>query len=629
MSTVSRGLRAKIAAATALATGGLALAAVPIAPAHAADSPTTVQVSVRTGGFQPGVGANNHGAPGESRQVSQDGRYVVYAASGPVVPGQPALQWQVVRRDRHLGTTELISKSSSGAMGNGGSTQPSISSDGQTVAFHSYASNLVAGDTNGHSDVFVHDVRTGTTSRASVTSAGSQVTHTGPGTNPTGPPSISANGRYVGFSSSAVGLAAGDDTSTQPKAYLHDRTAGTTEVVSRNTVNAVVGVLPGSAVSPSADGQRVAFYSGAEVVPGDLNSDPDVFIRNRGAGTTVQVSAGEDGSSQFTMSADGNVVAFHSTSDGLVPGTTHALGDLFVHDFAKGTTERINVASNGTAANGRSLRPALSADGRYVAFVSDATNLVPGDTNGSRDVFRHDRQTRTTVRASVNHRGAQSTDSRGAATPSISGDGQHVAFESYDRSLTPAGTQGYGQVFVRDLTGKYPALFARLGKTPNRVIPRETYRVSTVDIRTGPALRITWTPASGKGKVVNQTAAVKNNAFTLRAPNRRGKFTVTVQYAGNLLGTRTIRIPKPAAKMPKRVKKNKRLKVTTTGVKSGQRVQVIFRPKGKTRGKQVRRAGKVNKNGVLRVKPAPRRGVYRVVVRTGGKVIGKRQVRVR
>src|SRR5690606_35000260 len=117
-----------------------------------------------------------------------------------------------------------------------------------------------------------------------------------------------------------------------------------------------------------------------------------------------------------------------------------------------------------------------------------------------------------TVRVSLTANGAQSTS--GASSASISGDGQHVSFESYDKTLTPAETRGYGQVFVRDLAGKYPALFARLGRTPARAIRNETYRIPTIDIRTGPALQITWTP-TGTGKTISQSAAVKNNAFTL------------------------------------------------------------------------------------------------------------------
>lgn len=628
MSTVlTTALRRRVATATALATGGLALAAVPMTPAYAADSPTTVQVSVTTGGFDPDSGSNNHGSSSTAPQMSKDGRYVVFAASGPVASGHVQLQWQVFRRDRQSGTTQLISKSSAGAFGNAGSRHPSISADGQVVAFHSAASNLVAGDTNKDSDIFVHDVRTGTTKRVSVTSSGGQVDAVGQ-SNMVGAPSISANGRFVGFTATVKGLTP-DDTDTA-HAYLHDLRTGTTEVVSRTAAGSVVAGHVDTPVSVSANGDFVAFQSLHNAVSGGNGTSISVYLRDRRAGqaTTTAVGGREWRDLRHSMSGDGRFVVYDTGDNNQVPGDTNALDDVFVHDLVAGTRKRVSVSSNGAQGNGHSTGASISEDGRYISFESEATNLVTGDTNGADDVFRHDRVTGQTIRVSLTANGAQGTDTRGSVAGSISPDGQQIYFESYDKSLTPAGTQGYGQAFVRDLTGKYPALFAGLGPTPARVIAKETYRITTRDIRTGPALQIRWTPA--KGKIVKQTAAVKNNTFTLRAPATSGKYTLTVTYSGHLLGTRTITVPKPGAKkFAKSVKRGKKLKVTTIGVKTGQPVKVVFTPRGRTGGKKLVRTARTNKQGVVKVASPKRRGTYRVVAKAGGSTLRKANIRIR
>lgn len=623
----ARGQGPQVAALVgAAALSATLLAAVPVGAAYAASGPTTVQVSVSTGGFGPDNGGNGGSRGTERRLLSDDGRYAVYESSGPVVPGQGPLDWQIVRRDRQLGTTELISRSTAGVKANGRSSNPSMSADGQTIAFVSDASNLVAGDTNGHNDVFVHDARTGVTSRVSVTSAGAQVTALGSGTNVMGPPSLSADGRYVGFATSVAGLAPGD--SNMANAYLHDRASGTTEVVSLSHLGVAVDVSSMSTVSVSADGDVVSFYSGnASVVPGDTNGDPDVFVRNRSAGTTVMVPAGQEGVVRHAMTPDGRFVVFESATNNLVPGDTNGQQDIFVHDTQTSTVERVSLGSGRTEANGFSSMPAISNDGRYATFTSEATNLVPGDTNGEADVFLHDRVTGQTTRVSVAANGTQnSTSSR---SPAISGDGQHVMFESHGRDLTSVNTKTWGQVFVRDLTGRWPALHARIDALPPRVAPNSTYRIATLDIRTGPALEITWTPAGG-GAVVRQSAVVSGNAFVLRSPKKRGKYVVRVSYAGHEIGSRATNVLQPAIKpLPKALKRGKTLTVKTTGLNRGDKVKVTFKPVGSTRGKTINRRSAVNKKGVAKVKAAPRAGQYRVTVRADGKILGKAAMRLR
>src|SRR3989442_1062694 len=159
---------------------------------------------------------------------------------------------------------------------------------------------------------------------------------------------------------------------------------------------------------------------------------------------------GNDISGRFTapvVSADGLVAAFDSVATDLVGGDNNGVDDVFAHDRSSGTTERVSVDSKGKQANGLSLWPSVSGDGRFVAFQSVATNLVPGDTNGAQDVFVHDRLTGVTMRASVaSHSGRQADGASNG--PAISADGRFVAFVSGASNLVPGGVPG---VYVHDL----------------------------------------------------------------------------------------------------------------------------------------------------------------------------------
>ena len=229
------------------------------------------------------------------------------------------------------GITERVSVDSAGVEANDASSIPTISSDGRFVAFHSFATNLVAGDTNSSSDVFVHDRQTGATTRVSVDSSG-----------------VEGNG---------------------------------------------------NSFSPdiSDDGRLVAFYSFAtNLVTGDTNNAPDVFVHDLVSGVTERASvdsAGVEGNGRSLLPAisrDGHFVAFYSLATNLVAGDTNGSDDVFVHDRQSGATVRVSVDSGGTQGNGSSLRPAISGDGCIVTFDSSASNLVAGDTNNTSDVFAHD-----------------------------------------------------------------------------------------------------------------------------------------------------------------------------------------------------------------------------------------------
>jgi hypothetical protein len=199
----------------------------------------------------------------------------------------------------------------------------------------------------------------------------------------------------------------------------------------------------------------VAFQSAAtNLVPGDTNNALDVFVHDRQLGTTCRVSVSSGGaqgnshSSSPTLSGDGRYVAFLSDASNLVPGDTNGLADIFVHDCLAGTTERVSVATGGAQAEGSSFGgAAISRDGRFIAFANGASNLVPGDL-GYADVFVRDRWSSTTARVSTSTAGAQGLGN--SVHPSISGDGRYVVFESYARNLVPGDSNGHGDVFLHD-----------------------------------------------------------------------------------------------------------------------------------------------------------------------------------
>ncbi len=200
----------------------------------------------------------------------------------------------------------------------------------------------------------------------------------------------------------------------------------------------------------------MAFESNASnLVSGDTNGRPDVFVHDRQTGATERVSMASDGtqgnsdSGSPALSTDGRYVVFRSWATNLVPNDTNNMGDVFVHDRQTGETTLVSVASDGTQANRHSYSRSITFDGRYVVFYSDADNLVPGDTNGTWDVFVHDRQTGTTERVSVASDGTQPNNF--SNDPAITDDGRYVAFRSDASNLAPGDTNGYEDIFVKDL----------------------------------------------------------------------------------------------------------------------------------------------------------------------------------
>jgi Tol biopolymer transport system component len=396
--------------------------------------------------------------------VSPDGRYVAFGSvASDLVPEDTNDVEDVFVLDRKTRQVERVSVGIDGAEAGATSELPAISADGRHVAFLSWASNLVPGDTNERVDVFVHDRATRITERVSIGTEGSE------SNGLTDLPALSADGRLVAFQSTGGDLVSGD-TNFAPDVFVHDRETNQTERVSVSTEGAEANAAAQSAAL-SADGRFVAFWSAASnLVPDDTNGAWDIFVHDRDGGTTERVSVStsgreaDGGSSNPDISADGLVVVFQSTASNLVPADGNGqASDIFVHDRATGTTERVSVDSAGIesgqgvpfglAGAEWSIHPAVGADGRHVLFDSFASNLVPGDTNDAWDVFLHDRATGVTERVSVADDGSEGvggpTVGSGYRRHAITGDGTEVIFKDTASNLVPGDANGQTDVFVR------------------------------------------------------------------------------------------------------------------------------------------------------------------------------------
>jgi Tol biopolymer transport system component len=405
------------------------------------------------------VSLSSAGAQGDELctfpRISADGRYVAfYAWATNLVPGDTNATVDAFVRDRRNGTTSRVSVSTAGGQGDGASYSTSISGDGRYVAFQSAATNLVAGDTNAVYDVFLRDRQSGTTTRLSVDALGEE------GDGDSFVPSLSSDGRYMAFGSRATNLVPGD-VNGRGDVFVRDLQTGTIVLASVDSAG-VQGDDESLYAALSADGRYVAFVSYASnLVPGgDANGATDVFVRDLQNGTTTRVSVDSNGvpgdfhSSYFVtpaISADGRYVAFESQATNLAPGDTNLSSDVFLRDVLLGTTTRVSVGALGDEFHADSWTPSLSADARYVAFASDAGNVVPGDANASADVFVCDLTTGTMSRASVDSAGAEAEF--GSQNADISADGRFVAFASFAGNLVQGDSNPYFDVFVRDRIG--------------------------------------------------------------------------------------------------------------------------------------------------------------------------------
>jgi Tol biopolymer transport system component len=352
--------------------------------AHDRQSGVTELISVSTEEVQANDDAQNPSVDGTGRMIAFDSD-----ADNLVQPDRNQSR-DVFVRDRVAGTTELVSVNDRESQGNASSSSPDITADGRYVAFSSNASNLVRGDTNQTTDIFVRSRARGRTERVNLASDGTEANLF------SGGPSISDDGRYVAFSSFANNLAANDDNATVD-VFRHDRVTGETILVSKGMDGtSAEGLSAGPSIS--ADGMSIAFFSEApDLVAGDDNGTRDVFVwhgetggatvervseNNAGQGANGQSSFSQRGSSSLPdISADGRYVSFDSFADNLIAHDSNGVPDAFRRDVFRNITIRVSVSDRENQANGVSTDTAISHDGQVVSFVSQATNLVRGDTN--------------------------------------------------------------------------------------------------------------------------------------------------------------------------------------------------------------------------------------------------------
>jgi Tol biopolymer transport system component len=344
----------------------------------------------------------------------------------------------------------LVTRSVTGGQENQYGTGPSLSADGRYLAYFSWATNLVRGDHDGWSDVFLWRRTTRTTRLVSVrgaTSAGHQLNQSSYYA------AVSPDGQFVIFNSDATNLVPGAGYGAL---YIRNRRTGVTHLLSRSSTGAVANGWTGSA-SIAADDRYVVFQSDATNLVGrDTNGKTDIFVRDRSTGAVRRVNLTRSGGqanhwSRWPMiSADGRDIVFTSVASNLVPGDTNNRADVFVCDRRTGRIQRASVSSTGTQTTDRSRFGVISGDGRYVAFQSGAPNLVAGDTNNKGDIFVRDRQTGTTTLVSRSTSGAAANGS--SENVAISTDGRYVVFDSVASNLVAGDTNDAGDIFRRNLT---------------------------------------------------------------------------------------------------------------------------------------------------------------------------------
>jgi Tol biopolymer transport system component len=362
-----------------------------------------VFVRDRLSGTTERVSVSSAGEQGNGRSwdpsINADGRFVAFSSGGTnLVPADTNGSADIFIRDRVSGTTELVSISAAGWQGNYGSWDPSISGEGRCVAFTSEATNLVSADGNEYRDVFVRDRLMGRTecmSRSTLGRTGNSISEKS---------IITPDGRFVAFFSFATDLLpGGGGYGYEEHVYVRDRATGAVAPVAAG-INYYLGYGGPEAPCISGDGRFVAFESDASnLVPGD-NRYRDVFVRDRSAGATERISVYDFGVPDYwdtldpSLSVDARfvaVVAAREVCEDIGERTFcwYVTGDIFVFDRWTGLADRVSESIAGEAGNGSSSNPSISADGRFIAFESGASNLVPGDTNYKADIFLRDRGT--------------------------------------------------------------------------------------------------------------------------------------------------------------------------------------------------------------------------------------------
>lgn len=399
---------------------------------------------------------------GQRPAINSNGRFTAYWSDSPnIVGGDTNNTGDIFVFDRNANASKRVNIGPNGVQANGPTENVvDINDSGGIVVYASDANNLVAGDTNNQRDVFVTDQFLNLTVRI-VPDA-----ENGPQGNAASfNPVVSPDGRFVAFRSYATNfLDAGVDTNGQPDIILFDRMFNAFSQFDRINEGRVGGNVtqsnsedPNSTFALSNNAEYAVFDStGSNLVPGDSNARYDVFFRNRTANprTTTRISVGTGGvqangnSIRPAISANGRWVVFESDASNLISDDTNGKSDIFLWDRDNpSAVVRVSVDSSGSQSNGHSRTPRINSTGRYITFWSDANNLVDLDTNNQPDIFVHDRVTGITTRVNISGNEAQAnrfTQNR----PDISNDGSFVAFESEASNLVAGDTNNSADIFV-------------------------------------------------------------------------------------------------------------------------------------------------------------------------------------
>lgn len=352
---------------------------------------TTVRADLTSTGAQISTGAGGY-------KMSANGRYVVFpSASSTVVPGDTNSVSDLFLRDLKSNTTEMVSLTSTGGLPNSGTSFYDISADGRYIVFTSDASNIVSGDTNAVQDIFVRDRKLGTTTLLSKSSSGALAN------NSSVRPTISCDGSYVAFTSTATNLVVGDTNGVQDVFLVDrvaNNEISNLTINGNGNVNAPNGM---GNIDISCNGERLVFASNASnLVPDDSNNATDIFAYSMIDGTFQRVNLDSSGNetvwptnpntgvlglSSNTIDFSGRYVAFWANTSTLVAGDTNNTSDIFLRDLVDGTTQIISKRSIATQTTQSSFYPSISLDGREVVFASGDTGYVSGDTNANEDIF--------------------------------------------------------------------------------------------------------------------------------------------------------------------------------------------------------------------------------------------------
>lgn len=383
--------------------------------------------------------------------ISGDGKYTAFESSASnLVANDTNSSRDIFVRDNANNTTTRVSVSSSGTEGNSDSIEPAISYSGRYVVYASYASNLVSGDTNGRYDIFLYDMQTGATTLISKTTSGTL------GNQSSTYPDISADGRYIAFNSFATNLDSSISTwSGYQQVFVVDTTNGILKTVSVNASGSV-GNWNSNAPSMSCDGGIIAFDTGAtNLFNNDTNGYTDIIIANRVNGSTDLssiTSSGNSDSASPKVSCNGNYVAFGSGATNLISGITNNTQNIFRYSRMDQSTELISISSSGVQANDISQRPSISDDGRYIAFDSNANNLVSNNTNNFSHIYIRDVKTNTTQFGALDSSG--NLENKGSFRAILSADGSNIVYISYSSTLvTSPNNSTYTAQVYKSQTG--------------------------------------------------------------------------------------------------------------------------------------------------------------------------------